>query len=123
LHEEGRQLAFSSGITGIMKDIEVLRRVTEEPDFMRRMLLDDRLDDWELAKAWAEFALRIDPEDLVHLAVLVRSCRHLGDKKGAIVALEKCTDLISRGIFGEVEQEVVVPMVEEERRLLRSHSS
>jgi|SRR5579863_3650600 len=101
-----------------MEDEELLRRVTEGKDFMRRLFLQDSSDDWAVARQWAELALRIDPEDLAHHLALARACRHLGDTSLALEELAKCTGLIERGNLGEVEQEVIVPMVEQERRLL-----
>jgi hypothetical protein len=99
---------------------EMLRRVTEDKEFMRRLLIEDRLDDWGFAKEWAEFVLRIDPEDLVHHLILVRAYRHLGDTHLAIAELAKCRAIIESGNLGIVDEQVVLPMVDEEKRLLLS---
>jgi hypothetical protein len=99
-------------------DKELLLRVTEDKDFMRRLLLEDKLDDWGFARKWAEFVLRIDPEDLVHHLILARAYRHLGDETLAISELELCQRIIESGNLGAVDREVVIPMVEGEKRLL-----
>jgi hypothetical protein len=100
-----------------MDENELLTRVTEDKDFVRR-LLDDRLDDWEVAKEWAELVLRIEPEDLVHRLALVRAHRHLGQTSLAISELEKCQRIIESGNVGVVDRDVVIPMLEGEKRLL-----
>jgi hypothetical protein len=101
-----------------MDERELLNRVVNTKDFMRKALLEDSFDDWELARELGEFLIRIDPEDLTHRLILARAYRHLGQETLAISELAKCRAIIESGNVGVIDQEVVIPLVEAEKRLL-----
>jgi hypothetical protein len=62
----------------------------EKKDFCRSILVDDVFDDWHLAQDFANFLIRIEPEEIMGHAILARAYRHLGERKKARLELEKC---------------------------------
>jgi len=94
-------------------DGELLDRVVEKEDFFRAVL-DDTLDDWDLAKDFGEFLTRIEPEDAIGYVLLVRACRHLGDWKRAVTELDRCRVRVAH----RSEEEVLLPFLAEEGKLL-----
>lgn len=72
------------------RDADVLKRVTETKDFFGSALRDDNLGDWNLARDLGDFLLRIDPDEVMGYALLVRAYRHLGDLRSARGAFDQC---------------------------------
>ena len=103
-----------------MDEEDLLNRVVNREDFARRVLVDDSFDEWELARELGEFLLRIEPDDLTHRLILARAYRHLGDTQLAVEQLLNCERIIKDTKLGDVETELIVPMVSDELRLLRN---
>lgn len=101
-------------------DLDVLRRVSATEDFFRSVLFEDNLDDWSLAKDFGEFLVRLVPEDLGAHLILVKAYRHLGDPHRAAKGLEKCRNLVLRSTLGAVEQEALLPILQDEEGHLSS---
>lgn len=104
-------------------DRELLTRVTETKDFVQRVLYDDNLDDWNLAKDFGKFVLRLDPEGILGHALLARAHRHLGDTQRALQELERCRASVAQGQLKPSEVEVFSPFLAEEERLLSQGSA
>ena len=99
-------------------DGELLTRVTETKDFVQRVLYDDSLDDWNLAKDFGEFLLRLDPDEILGHALLARAYKHLGDSQRAIRELEQCRARATQGQLKPSEVEVFSPFLAKEEKLL-----
>jgi hypothetical protein len=64
-------------------DAETLTRVSKIDKFFESVLYKDSLDDWKVARDLGELLIRIDGEEITGHALLVRACRHIGDRKRA----------------------------------------
>jgi tetratricopeptide (TPR) repeat protein len=104
-------------------DGELLTRISETKDFVRRVLYDDSLDDWNLAKDFGEFLLRLDPEEILGHALLARAYRHLGNSERALEELERCRVRVTHGQLRPLEREFFPPFLAEEDRLLSGNIS
>ena len=82
---------------------ELIDRVAKMKDFFQSVL-NDKLDDWNLAKDFGEFLARLDPEDALGHALLTRANRHLGNLKCAFEELERCRARIDQPSEAEVFQ-------------------
>src|SRR5258708_39478232 len=90
LHRE-RERYRADAIGRLMEeDSKLLARVLEQRALLEDVLLNDALEDWNLAKDLGEFLVRMLPEDIVGHALLVRACRHTGDIKRAVEELTVC---------------------------------
>ncbi|SRR5258708_5762948 len=92
---------------------ELIDRVAEKDDFFQSVF-NDELDDWDLAKDFGEFLVRLDPEDALGHALLTRAHRHLGNPKSALEELQRCRVRI--GLPSEIE--AFTPFLATEERLL-----
>jgi len=61
-------------------DKELFSRMNHVKGFAEETLRNDTLEDWNLAKNFGEFMLRIAPRDILGHALVARACRHLGDR-------------------------------------------
>ncbi|MCU1287122.1 MAG: hypothetical protein JWO13_3472 [Acidobacteriales bacterium] len=102
-------------------DKDLLQRVVaaiDKADFFRSILQNDNFDDWNLAKECGEFLVRIEPEDVMGHALLVRAHRHLGNLQKAREELQQC-ELMTRGReLTQGETELFVPLLTQEEKLL-----
>ena len=101
-------------------DAELLVRVNEKRDFFGAVCADT-LNDWNLAKTFGEFLVRILPEsEVMGHAILVRAHRHLGNTEAAFSELEQSKKRMANRTLAPWETQMLVPMLEdEERKLLR----
>jgi hypothetical protein len=99
-------------------DGEILAKVLHARDFLRSALLEDRLDDWNLARDLGEFLVRVDPEAAFSHLILAKAYRHLGDLKHATEELERCRTVLIAEELADIERRVLLPVLEEEERLL-----
>jgi hypothetical protein len=67
------------------RDNDLLQRVVaaiDKADFFRSILQNDTFEDWNLAKEFGEFLVRIEPDsEVMGHALLVRAHRHLGNSQ------------------------------------------
>ena len=101
-----------------MEDRELLTKVSETNDFFGSVLQRDSLDDWNLAKDFGEFLLRLDPDEILGHALLSRAYRHLGDSQRALQELEQCRARAMQGQLKPSEVEVFSPFLAKEEKLL-----
>jgi hypothetical protein len=104
-------------------DGELLARVVETKDFFRSVLYDDSLDDWNLARDFGMFLIRIEPEEIMGHALLARAYRHLGDSQHALEELEQCQIRATQGQLRPSETELFSPFLAEEEKLLSRGSA
>jgi hypothetical protein len=98
-------------------DRELFSRLSQVEDFAERVLLSDTLEDWNLAKDFGEFIIRITPQDILGHALVARASRHLGDHSRALEEIERCRDLLKDRGLTTVEREVFGPFLDKELRL------
>ena len=99
-------------------DGELLSRVAHTKDFFQSLLYTDTLPDWNVAKDFGEFLVRIFPDDIMGHAMLVRAHRHLGDLERARYELNQCREHIKTHELEQWEAEDFLPLLAEEERLL-----
>ena len=103
-------------------DKELLAKVVDAIDkkaFFRSILLDDRFDDWNLAKDMGEFLIRImSQEELMGHALLVRAHRHLGNSELAKHELELCRARTLNRELEPWEKDLLLPLLTLEGKLL-----
>jgi len=99
-------------------DKDLLERVAGIKDFAGSVLLRDDQSDWNLAKEFAEFLLRLDPSEIFGQVVLVRAHRHLGNSVVALDHLRHCRDQIAKQPLLPVEAEVLLPVLFKEEEFL-----
>jgi hypothetical protein len=95
-------------------DSVVLERVNRIPDFFGSALLRDDLKDWELARDFGAYLLRIDTDQLLGRLLLARAYRHLGDHDRAIIELTKCKSALATEPLTSGEREVIMSVLERE---------
>lgn len=98
-------------------DKELFSRLTQIEDFAERVLRSDTLEDWDLARNFGEFMIRIAPHDILGHAMLARASRHLGDRPRALQEIQWCRDFFNSGDLTTMEREVFGPFLEKETRL------
>ncbi|HME09991.1 MAG TPA: hypothetical protein VKG25_23235 [Bryobacteraceae bacterium] len=98
-------------------DIDLLRRVTEIDDFCGSVLFKDETQDWNLARDFGSYLVRVRASDLCGHLLLARSYRHLGDPARAAEELALCRSLLDVD-ESEMERAALTPVVETEERLL-----
>src|SRR5579864_4210281 len=99
-------------------DGELLARVSDTRDFFQSVLYRDTLPDWNLAKDFGEFLVRILPNDIMGHAFLARAHRHLGNLEVARRELNQCRQHSRARELEQWEAEVFLPLLDEEERLL-----
>jgi hypothetical protein len=108
-------------------DEELLTRVIgaiDKRDFFRSTLLKDTFDDWNLAKDLGEFLVRIEPvSEVMGHALLARAHRHLGNPELALAELKQCQARTANRELEPWEVEMLLPLLEEEERLLSGGSA
>ena len=110
-------------MTNIDADSQLLARVLTQQNFLELVLLNDNLEDWNLAKDLGEFLVRVFPEDIIGHALLVRALRHMGNVARALEELTACRAFIQRHELTPKQLNLFLPMLEnEEKCLLRSTS-
>lgn len=92
---------------------ELIDKVDAIGDFFR-LVLNDALEDWPLAKDFGKFLTRLDPAGAIGHALLARAYRHLGDRQQALAELECCRNRITDGL----ERESLALLIAEEERWL-----
>ena len=98
-------------------DGELLDRVCEIGDFFGRVMRDDSFDDWNLAQGFAEFLIRIAPDEVIGHALLARAYRHLGHLERAIGELEECRVRAKHEEMSPMERDFLLSFLEEENKL------
>jgi hypothetical protein len=96
---------------------DLLTRVVEaveKRDFFRSILLNDNFDDWDLAKDFGNFLIRLEPEELMGHALLARAYRHLGDTDNALSELKECRQKVAH----PSEEQLFASFLTEEEMLL-----
>src|ERR1700690_2967105 len=76
-------------------DGELLARVARRKDLFRLVLYDDSFDDWTLVRDLGEFLVRTEDSEIMGHAILARALRHLGDRRRALVELERCRTMMN----------------------------
>ncbi|HEY1800485.1 MAG TPA: hypothetical protein VGG46_06055 [Terriglobales bacterium] len=66
----------------------------ESKAFLESVFVNDVFDDWHLAKKFAEFLVKIQPDEIFGHALAMRAYRHLDDKVSAREELKECQNLI-----------------------------
>jgi hypothetical protein len=92
-------------------DLEMLTRVGNTEDFFRGVLLNDSIADWNLAREFAQYIIRIRPEECGGHFILARAFRHLGEVRRALEELQLCKSLLPGDPLD-------LPQVEKEEQLL-----
>ena len=100
-------------------DDELLARVSNTKNSFSSLLYGDELAEWTLAKEFAEFLVRILPDDIMGHVFLARAHRHLGDLKRARAELKHCRLHVERYQLKSWEKEDFLPILEKEENLLR----
>ena len=95
-------------------DRELFSRLSQIQDFAERVLRNDTLEDWNLAKNFGEFMIRIAPQDILGHALVARASRHLGDRTRALAEIERCRAFFTSGDLTTMEREVFGPFLEKE---------
>jgi hypothetical protein len=98
-------------------DKELFSKLSEIKDFAEVALRNDTLEDWNLAKQFGEFMIRMAPEDILGHALVARACRHLGDSTRALGEINRCRTLFADGDLTTMEREVFGPFLEKELRI------
>jgi hypothetical protein len=98
-------------------DKELFSKLSEIKDFAEVALRDDTLGDWNLAKQFGEFMIRMDPEDILGHALVARACRHLGDRARALEEINRCQTLFADEDLTTMERGVFGPFLERELRI------
>jgi hypothetical protein len=102
------------------EDNQLLARVLKQEKFLEAVLLNDTLEDWNLAKELGEFLLRVFPEDIVGHALLLRAFRHTGNLTRAAEELTACRGFIERQELTPKQLDLFLPILQNEDRLLRA---
>jgi hypothetical protein len=71
-------------------DWEILARANKIGNFFGTVLLEDALEDWNLARDLGELLIRLMPEEVMGHALVARACRHLGETERARRELTQC---------------------------------
>jgi hypothetical protein len=95
-------------------DKELFLRLSPIQDFARDAIYNDALEDWNLAKDFGEFMIRIAPQDILGHALVTRACRHLGDRTRAVEEMQRCRALFAEGDLKTMELEVFGSFLEKE---------
>jgi len=106
-----------------MEDRELLAKVNETNDFFGSVLQRDNLDDWNLAKDFGEFMIRLDPAEAMGHALLARAYRHLGDSQRALEELARCRASAMHTRMKPPEAELFFAFLAEEEKLLSRGSA
>jgi hypothetical protein len=105
-------------------DAELLVRVNRTDDFFGSVFSRDSLDDWNLAKDFGEFLVRILPDtEVMGHALLARACRHLGERERALDELKQCQVRTVGRELRPWEIEMIAPFLAEEEKLLSGKSA
>jgi hypothetical protein len=100
-------------------DAELLLRVNSTKDFFGSVFNRDAFDDWNLAKDFGEFLVRILPDsDIMGHAVLARAHRHLGNTEQALAELNRCRAQAGKRKLKPWEAEIFCPFLQKEEGLL-----
>jgi hypothetical protein len=95
-------------------DLEMLTRVENTEDFFRRVFLDDNVPDWNLVREFAEYIIRMRPNECGGHLMLARAFRHLGQPEHAREELQ-----LSKGLLTDDPlASDYLPQVEKEDYLL-----
>jgi hypothetical protein len=97
-------------------DLEMLEQIENTKDFFKGVFLEDSLADWNLACAFAQYIIRLRPEECGGHLILARALRHLGDLERARAELQLSKDLLPNDPLASDYQ----PQIEKEDRLYRS---
>src|SRR5215471_11895555 len=98
-------------------DRDLFSRLSRVKDFTEQVILNDMLEDWNLAKDFGEFMIRIAPEDILGHALVARASRHLGDCTRALEEVGRCQDLFNDQNLTAMERRAFGPFLEKELRL------
>jgi len=104
-------------------DSQLLARVLKQEKFLEAVLLNDALEDWDLAKDLGEFLVRVFPEDIIGHALLVRAFRNTGKLTRAVEELAACREFIERHELTPKQLDLFLPMLESEEKSLRTASA
>ena len=99
-----------------MTDQELLDKVAQMDNFSVSILVEDKSDDWSLAKEVGKYLIRVDPTLLIGHLVLARACRHLGELAEAASEVAACRAVVEHGNLGG-EVEWLLTLDEEESRV------
>ena len=95
-------------------DLEILTGANKIENFFGRVLLEDTLEDWNLAKDFGELLIRLTPEEVMGHALVARACRHLGETERALKELARCRIMTKHTSETEL---FVLFLAEEEKHL------
>jgi plasmid stability protein len=95
-------------------DLEILTRANKTENFFGTVLLEDALEDWNLAKDLGELLIRLMPEEVMGHALVARACRHLGSTERARRELMQCRVMTKH----PSETDLFVSFLVEEEKLL-----
>lgn len=95
-------------------DKELFSQLSQIKDFAKEALQNDTLEDWNLAKSFGEFMIRLAPQDILGHALVARACRHLGDRARALDEIQRCQALLSSGGLTTMELDVFGLFLEKE---------
>ena len=100
-------------------DGELLERVNRIADFFGSVFERDTLEDWNLAKQFGGFLVRIlPPNEIMGHVLLVRACRHLGERDHAMQELQYCRSHLASRQPEPWEVEMLLPALATEEKLL-----
>ena len=94
-HEEKLRRLF--GTEEFNRLCGVVGRVPDDEDFVERLLLQDIVDDWQVALELGQYWVLVYPDLLVGHVIVARASRHLGACSQAAGALRDCQELVRRG--------------------------
>lgn len=100
------------------EDGELLARISDTTDFFQSALYRDTLPDWNLAKDFGKFLVRILPDDIMGHAFLVRAYRHLGNLELARYELNQCREHLKTRQLQKWEGDDFLPLLAVEEHFL-----
>ena len=95
-------------------DGELLDRLSRTEGFFERAILHDDFRDWNLAKDFGEFMVRIAPDEILGHALVARACRHLGDQGRASEEIRRTKSLFKSGALAPMEVDIFGAFLEVE---------
>ena len=101
-------------------DDELLARIGRTENFFQSVLYKDTFSDWNLAREFGEFLVRILPNDIMGHAILVRAHRHLGNLELARDELKLCRTCTKTSELEQWEVDDFMPLLSREDRILSS---
>lgn len=69
---------------------ETLKKANAIENFFGKVLVEDALDDWSLAKDLGELLIRQVPEEVTGHALMARAYRHIDERGLALTELARC---------------------------------